>query len=70
MAIQALCMALNGGAEQGRVGSGIDRRRLKDVVGRHLAELMKLHRGYGSGLYVGSGTALAGTPTTRVTAVI
>jgi len=32
--------------------------------------LMKLHRAYGSGLYLGTGTALAGTPTTRVTVVI
>ena len=70
VAIQDLCMALNGRAEQGWVGSGIDRRRLEGAAGRRVAELMKLHRAYGSGLYLGTGTALAGTPTTRVTAVI
>jgi len=63
-------MELNGGAEQGRIGSGNDNSRLKDAARIRIFNVMKADSGNGSGLYVETDTALAGTLTTLVTIVI
>jgi len=63
-------MESNGGAEQGRIGSGNDNSRLKDGAWIRISNVMKADSGNGSGLYVETDTALAGTLTTLVTIVI
>jgi len=67
---QALAMELNGGAEQGWVGSGNDNGRLKGDTGIRTSDAMKADSGNRSGLYMETDTTLAGTLSTRVTAMI
>ena len=67
---QALLMALNGGAEQGRIGSGSDKRRLKDDAGVRMSGMVKADSGHRGGLYMQADATLAGTLTTLVTVVI
>ena len=62
-------MELNGGAEQGRIGSGNEFDRLKDGTGIRIADVLKADSGNGSGLYMETEAALAGTLTALVTAV-
>jgi len=63
-------MELNGGAEQGRIGSGNDNGRLKGGMGIGISDVMKVDSGNRSGLYMETDAALAGTLTALVTGLI
>jgi len=63
-------MELNGGAEQGRIGSGNDNGRLKDDTGIRISDVLKADSGNRSGLYMETDAALAGTLSTLLTGLI